>query len=350
MNKEKPVRVLQIGMTQVVGGLETYLMQQFRHLDRNKIIYDFVNNQSENTMAFQEEIRAVGSHVYNIHSRRSNPIRHYWEWYHLMRHVSSNYNAVVLNVPGLTYIFPLLIAKWFGIPMRIIHSHNSGYERKIDIVRKILIFINRRLLKYCATQYFACSRLAGTWMFGKDTPVTVIHNAIETDNFIFDPGKRDGIRKQMKVEKAFVIGHVARFSYQKNHIFLIDIFKAFHDRHPNSILWLIGGAVDDGSIFRQVKEKVHEFHLDGAVQFLGMRKDVADLYQAMDCFVLPSHFEGLPIVVIEAQAAGLSCVLSENITREVKITDLVKFASIGNPKDWIEKLEETREFSREDTS
>lgn len=349
MNDTLIIRVLQVGMTQNIGGVESYLMQQFRHLDKKKIIYDFVNVKDESKIAFEDDIQAAGGHVFEIKSRRSNPIRHYWQWYRLMIRIAKDYHAIVINSNDLFYVFPLLIAKLFGIPQRIMHSHTSGSEKEMGYLRSALIFVNKFILRYCATQYFACSRSAGVWMFGENTPVTIIHNAIETDRFIFDLNKREKLRKKLKVENVFVIGHVARFSYAKNHMFLIEIFKIFHDRHPNSILWLIGGAVDDGSLFRRAKKKVHEFHLEDAVRFMGMRKDVADLYQAMDCFVLPSRFEGLPIVGIEAQASGLPCIMSKNITEEVKITDLMEFASLARPEEWVEKLERTMETQRGNT-
>lgn len=350
MKENHPVRILQIGMTEIVGGLETYLMQQFRHLDREKLTYDFINNQNEHSMAFENEIKAAGSRVYGIKSRRSNPLRHYWEWFCLMKKIHKDYEGIVLNVPGLTYIFPLVLARLFGIPNRIIHSHNGGYEKKINIIRKILIFFNRHLLKYCVTQYFACSHLAGEWMFGKNASVMVIHNAIETGNFIFNLEKRKKVREQMDVKDRFIIGHVARFSYQKNHMFLIDIFKAFHDKHPKAILWLIGGPDGDGSILKEVKEKVKMLHLDDTIQFLGIREDVPNLMQAMDCFVLPSRFEGLPVVGIEAQAAGLPCIISDKVTSETQITDLVKFASIDNLDEWTDLLNDIMDLPRRDTS
>lgn len=339
MNNKLPIRVLQIGMTKNIGGLESYLMQQFNHLDRTKIIYDFVNITDEYDIVFKKEILSAGSHIYGVRSRHSNPFRHYWQWYCLLRKLAQSYDAIVLNSNGLTYVFPLLVAKWFGIPQRIMHSHNSGFGQKFDIFKKMIVFMNTIILRCCATRYLACSKLAGNWMFGRNTAVTIIHNAIETDDFVFDIKTRNRIRKNLHVDNLFVIGNVASFSYQKNHIFLIDVFKAFHDKHPESVLWLIGGPDSDGVIFQQVKEKVHKFHLDGAVQFWGMRKDVADLYQAMDCFVLPSHFEGLPVVGIEVQAAGLPCIMSTNITEEVKITNLVEFVPLTRPAEWMEKLE-----------
>lgn len=339
-SKNKPIRILQIGMTKNIGGLETYLMQQFRHLDKAKITYDFVNITAEDEIVFKKEIIDAGSHVYGVMSRHSNPIRHYWQWICLLHKIAKNYKAIVLNSNGLTYVFPLVAARLFGIPMRVMHSHNTGFEKKIGITKKIIIAMNRLLLPYGATDYFACSNLAGKWMFGKGLKFKVIPNAIDINKFKFNQSIRDKKRRELNIPAdCTVVGHVGRFTYQKNHEFLIDIFNEYHKINHNSTLLLIGDAIDDFSFLNKAHEKVKELKLTNQVQFLGMRNDVPELMQAMDCFILPSKFEGLPVVGIEAQASGLPTFFSDTITDEVGITSLARFISLKeNSVTWAKKI------------
>lgn len=339
MAKNLPVRVLQIGMTKNIGGLETYLMQQFDHLDKTKVTYDFVNITSEDEIVFKDKILQAGSHIYGVRSRHSNPIRHYWQWITLLHHIAKNYKGIVLNSNSVTYVFPIFIARFFGIPMRIMHSHNSGFEQRIGFAKKVIMKMNRFLLKWGATNYFACSQLAGKWMFGEKTPFTVIPNAIDCSKFCFDSEIRNEMRKSLHIEDKFVVGHVGRFTYQKNHGFLIDVFNEIHKINPKAVLLLIGDAVGNMSYYEKAKQKVQQYGLIGCVQFLGMRNDVPLLMQAMDCFVLPSRFEGLPVVGIEAQAAGLPCFFSDTITREVGLTELAHFVSLkDSSEDWAKKI------------
>lgn len=348
MIKNQPIRVLQIGMTKNIGGLETYLMQQFDYLDKNKVAYDFVNITSEDEIVFKNKILQAGNHIYGVRSRHSNPIRHYWQWIILLHRIAKNYKTIVLNSNSITYVFPIFIARFFGIPMRIMQSHNSGFEQKIGFAKKVIMKMNRYLLKWGATNYFACSQLAGKWMFGENTPFTVIPNAIDCSKFRFNPEIRSNIRKSLNIEDKFVIGHVGRFTYQKNHGFLIDVFNEIHKINPKAVLLLIGDAVGDMSYYENAKQKVENYDLTEYVKFLGMRNDVPLLMQAMDCFILPSRFEGLPVVGIEAQAAGLPCFFSDTITREVGLTELANFISLlDSSKDWAKKIAATHAVNRE---
>lgn len=337
MSKNLPIRILQVGMTKNIGGLETYLMQQFAHLDKTKVTYDFVNITSEDEIVFKDKILQAGSHIYGVRSRHSNPIRHYWQWITLLHHIAKNYKGIVLNSNSITYVFPIFIARFFGIPMRIMHSHNSGFEQRIGFAKKVIMKMNRFLLKWGATNYFACSQLAGKWMFGEKTPFTVIPNAIDCSKFCFDSEIRNEMRKSLHIEDKFVVGHVGRFTYQKNHGFLIDVFNEIHEINPKAVLLLIGDAVGDMSYYETAKQKVAQYGLTECVQFLGMRNDVPLLMQAMDCFVFPSKFEGLGIVGVEAQAAGLPCFFSNTITREVGLTELAHFIPLeNNPSQWAD--------------
>lgn len=345
------VHVLQVGMTRNWGGLETYLMQQFRHLDPARVHYDFVNITGEYDICFQQEILDAGSEVYSVCSRHRNPLRHYLEWRQLLRAHAGEYDAIVLNANSLEYVYPLVLAKKMGIPRRVIHSHNAGYDHPIGRGRRALIAMNRRLLRGAATDYLACSTEAGQWMFG-ETPFRVVHNAIDRAAYRPDSARRAAMRAQLGLGDAgaLVLGHVGRFSYQKNHDYLLDIFAAVHEKRPDAVLLLIGGAVEDTSFLDAAHEKAERLGLAEAVRFLGLRSDVPDLMQAMDAFLLPSHFEGLPLVGIEAQAAGLPCYVSDVVSRELAVTDLMHFLPLDAPAPWAAAILEGAGRPRRDTA
>lgn len=346
---KKYIKVLQIGMTRNWGGLETYLLQQFHNIDKNKIKYDFVNITSEYRIVKEDEIIRSGSKVYNICSRHINPLKHYWQWLCLLSNKGKKYQAIVLNSNSLVYVFPLFIAKFFGIPRRVIHSHNAGLEEKADIFRSLLIDFNKIILSFSATDYWACSKKAGEWMFGKNRKFTIIHNAIDSKKYKFNSEKRDNLRKALNIENKFIVGHVGRFAYQKNHEFLINVFYELQKIEPESVLMLVGGSVNTDEFLIKAKEQVKNLNIQNKVLFLGMRNDVPDLMQSMDCFILPSHFEGLPLVVIEAQCIGLKSYLSDVITDEVKITDIVDFISLKeSPEYWAKQILLNRNYIRRD--
>lgn len=350
MNKNK-VYILQLGMTKNIGGMETYLMSQYRKLDKEYVQYDFVNLSEEDQMAFSEEIEKNGSKIYSVPKRKYHPFLHYYEMMKILFYNRKKYKFIVLNTCHLYYIFPLFFAKFMQIPNRIIHSHNSNDEIKISFFRKILININKMLMHFSVTDYWACSEIAGKWMF-RNRNFRVIHNAINVSDFVYNESIRQKVRTQLGLLKdEFVIGHVGRFSYQKNHDFLIDVFNEVHRRLPEAMLLLIGDAVEDKSYLNEVKQKVKELNLEENVRFLGMRNDVPEIMQAMDCFLFPSRFEGLGIVIIEAQTAGLPCYVSSVIPNEVKITNLVDFISLNeSPENWAEKIIKNKNYKRKDVS
>lgn len=344
------IKILQIGMTNNIGGMETYIMSQYRHLDRESIQYDFLNITGESDIVFSSEIKKNGSMIYNISSRHINPLKHYWDTIRLLWNVRHKYRAIVLNTCHLYYIFPLFIAMLFRYPKRIIHSHNSGDELKMTFKRRMLVLLNRMLMKLSVTDYWACSEMAGRWLFKKDE-FTVVHNAIEMEKFIYDENKRLSIRSKMNLEDKFVIGNVARFTYQKNHLFLIEVFREIYHRDNTAVLLLIGDSTSDDSIYNTVKNKVVDYGLEKNVRFLGMRQDVNSLYQGMDCFLLPSHFEGLCVAALEAQASGVFCLCSDALSKETKITPNLYFKSLNDSaQEWAEFVIGKRNFKRTNVS
>lgn len=335
---ELPVRVLQIGMTNNIGGMETYLMAQYRKLNRELVRYDFLNITGESPIVFSDEIERNGDLIYAVPSRHKSPLGHYWGILKLLYQKRHEYKYIVLNTCSLYYVFPLFVAALVGIPHRVIHSHNSGDEITESLPRKCIKRLNAVLLKISATDYWACSKLAGKWMFGRH-PFCVVHNAIDTPKFIFNPVIRKRVRKELGIEDKFVIGTVARFSPQKNHEFLIDIFKEVAAKRDDAILMLVGDAAGFQDRLEMIKQKVQDYHLEDKVLFLGMRKDTNELYQAMDCHVLPSKFEGLCITAIEAQSAGLPCICSDVFPKETAVTDLFTTISLSaSPEEWSDNI------------
>lgn len=246
-----------------------------------------------------------------------------------------------------------LAAKLGGAEKILIHSHSSGIEGRHRKIKLLLQHITKDIVPFVANQFLACSKKAATWMY----PETVLHgkkfflinNGINPRKFQFNSVVRSEIKKKLGMEDNFIVGHIGRFCYPKNHSFLIDIFSEIVKKNPKARLLLIGGCVGGESYLDQAKEKVKRLNLNDKVLFMGERSDVSRLMQAMDCFLLPSHFEGLPIVGIEAQAAGLPCFFSDTITRELGITDLAYFISLKIlPEEWAVEILETSKIERRD--
>lgn len=222
--------------------------------------------------------------------------------------------------------------------MRICHNHSAGTGRG-EAAKNLMKYALRPFAKVFATDYCACSQYAGAWLFGRRSmergKVMILHNAIDLDKFRFDPRTRDEVRRELNLEGKFVVGHVGRFCAPKNHSFLIEIFAEVQKRTQGAVLLLAG----DGELVGAVKEKAARLGLEEPARFLGIRSDVARLYQAMDVFVLPSLYEGLPVVGVEAQAAGLPCVFSGAVTREAELTDHVQFLPLNSgAEQWAEAI------------
>lgn len=314
------LRILQIGMHDNLGGVEKFLMNYYQNIDRNIIQFDFINMYDY--ISYEAEIKNMGGKIYNVTSVKKNPLLYYRQIKKIIK--ENNYNIVHINMLSAANILPVLAASSVHTTNIIVHSHNGGIPN--GFFRKVLNKVNKRILISKANVFFACSKLAGDWMFGNKVDYQIIPNAIELKEFQFNEEKRNQIRKELNIEKKYVLGHVGRFQKQKNHSFLIDIFNEFHRMCPDSVLLLIGiGELQD-----DIKKKVSQYHLDDIVYFLGKKENVCDYYQAMDAFVLPSLFEGLPVVGVEAQISDLNCFFSDNITKEVQLSEKSYFISLNH--------------------
>lgn len=348
INREsRRLRVLQVGMTRNLGGIETYLIEQFRHLDKSKIDYDFVNITGEYSICYEDEILASGSKIFKVVSRHKNPLLHYWQWFNILLQNKGVYDVIVLNTNSLEYVFPLVLGKVFGIPVRVIHSHNSGFENKQGLARRLLVGMNKKLLAWSANLRFACSQFAGQWMF-KDNPYYVIYNAIDIHKYDADLIVREETRNALGLHTELTLLHVGRFSYQKNHSFLLDIFKEVHRIQPDSVLLLVGDTTEESEFLTEVKRKIKAYGLENVVRLLGRRDDVNKIMQAADVLVMPSFFEGLTVVGIEAQASDLPLLLSDTVTKELGLLPSTQYISLeAGPTAWAEAIVNSKQHNRQ---
>lgn len=321
---KEPIRIAQIIGKWVGGGVEAVVMNYYRNIDHKRIQFDFICDDDSTNIPY-EEIEKLGGKVILI-----PPYQKVFKYQRELRKVlkQGNYKIVHSHINTLS-VFPLYAAKKVGMPVRIAHSHST--TNKKERMRNILKQILRPLAKLFATHYYACTEHAGRWLFGNRSfdngKVYVMNNAIDLDKFKYDKKIRDKKRKELGIsDDTLVVGHIGRFMKQKNHTFLIDIFKDIHKKNENSILVLVG----QGPLQEEIRAKVRELGLDKVVKFLGQRDDVNELYQALDAFILPSLYEGLGLVLIEAECAGVPCVASEEVPLIAKVTDNLEFVSLDD--------------------
>ncbi len=338
-----PIRILQIVTIMNRGGLETMLMNYYRNIDRNKIQFDFIVHRSEKG-AYDDEILSLGGNIYHFSPISfKNLIRYQKDLSTFLRN-NPQYKIVHSHLDSLSAL-PLAIAKRAGVPVRIAHSHNASFDKNLKAkIRNSA----KGLIKYTATDMIGCSNEAANFMFGKNAKgYKVINNAIDVEKFRYNPKKRAEVRDSLKISKnCLVIGHVGRFDYQKNHEFLIEIFNEIYRKNKNSVLLLVG----NGNGMADIEYRVKELGLKNAVRFLGSRSDIPDLMQAMDVFVMPSRFEGLPVVSIEAQASGLRTYFSDVVTHDVAVTKDCHFISLDyKAAYWANQVLQSPLTPREDT-
>ena len=345
MEKNEPIRVAQIMGKWVGGGVEAVVMNYYRHIDRDKIQFDFICDD-DSTRIPTEEIEKLGGKVILI-----PPYQKVFKYHKTLKKVlqEGQYKIVHSHINALS-VFSLWAAKSAGVPVRIAHSHSTSNKKewKKTLLKNIL----RPFSKVFATDYFCCSELAGRWLFGNKTydqgKVYLLNNAIDVDKFKYDEKIRKEKRKELNIkDNQLVIGHIGRFVQQKNHEFLIDIFNEIYKQDKNAILLLIG----EGPLKEEIQNKVNELGLDKNVKFLGQRNDANELYQAMDAFVLPSLYEGLPVVGVEAQASGLPCFFSTDMTKETKVLGTTQFIELAkSPEMWAQSiLQKLKNYQRHDT-
>lgn len=326
------------------GGLETMLMNYYRELDRSDIQFDFMVHRSEEGH-YDAEILSLGGRIYRMPQIRPGNYRLYFKL--LDEFFAAHEYKVVHSHINENSSFVLRAAKHAGLPCRIAHSHLS--DLGIDIKLPFRLYA-RFSMRDNPNKYFACSKNAGQWLFGRriseSKGITLLNNAVNIEEFKYDREIREQIRDEIDAGDKLVLGHIGRFNKQKNHDFLIDVFKTVHEKCPESILVMVG----DGQLRPLIEKKVTTLGLSSNVRFLGVRGDISNLMQGFDLFLFPSLFEGLPVVLVEAQAAGLKCIVSDTITSETDVSGRIEFVSLKRTSDvWADKIL-TSSYEHEDTS
>lgn len=323
-------RILVLGMTSDYGGIENYILNLYEKLDHSKLQFDFLVKEDIGEM-FRKRISKCGGNIYTVGTFRNNMPK---VWHRLNFFFKENrYTKIYINMsyaPTLIYILPAI---GNGLEILFMHSHASDDVRLFRHKFFRFVFMNI-LLKNVKCIYMGCSEAACKWMYGrkiceKSTPY-IVKNAVDYNKFSYDEGKRQCIRARYNLLNKVVIGHVGRFSPEKNHSFIIDAFYEFSKIISDSVLVLVG----DGAEREKIEKKVRDYNLSDKVIFIGNVNDPSYYYNTMDCFWLPSVYEGFPIVAVEAQVNGLLCVFSDHIDRNVNILGNCYFQDIITPFKW----------------
>jgi glycosyltransferase involved in cell wall biosynthesis len=336
-----PIRVLHVVVNMNRGGAETLIMNLYRNIDRERVQFDFLVHKSQG--AFEEEITALGGRIHRIpYITEIGHFKYIKELNKFFRK-HSEYKIVHAHMDSMSGLV-LEAANSAGIPVRISHSHNTQNEG--SILGRIYKEVIKTKVATNATNLLACSQSAADWLFGKSADrALTIKNGVEGRRFAYSCETRNRKRNELNIEKdSLLVGHVGRFYAQKNHTFVIDIFSKLKENIPNSLLLLVG----EGPLKSDIEKKVKELNIKDSVFFLGVRNDVEELMQAMDVLVFPSHHEGLPLTIVEAQAAGLKCVVSEAVPESADIgADLITFIDLkAELSKWVREIRKPYERDR----
>lgn len=328
------------------SGIDNYILNVINQIKDDNIKIDCLTNKIDSQLKKRLEKIGVGlieiptlKHPYNHYSKTKNIIK------------KGKYDIAYFNISEAFNSLGLLAAYKCGVKKIVVHSHSSGVNSHSALVRTIRTFCHT-IMKHivvgkCATDYYSCSYVAGEWLFPKKILISkdfhIMNNAVRVEKFEYNEKVRTDKRKELDIENRLVIGQIGAFSYQKNSTFVVDIAEALYKKNPSALVLMIG----TGSDFEQVKNLVKERNLDDAVWLLGSRQDVYELVQAMDMFMLPSRFEGLPIVAIEAQVSGLKTILSDTISKETALSERCIFLPITESADkWADTILENIRYDR----
>ena len=328
-----PERVLIHGMTEKLGGREKFIMELYRRLDKSRIQFDFVCDNRKGELVYEEEILSSGGQIFVLPPVREKPLTHLRRWKELYR--SRAYRAVYCHAnrkPKYAAFFRY--ARQAGVPIRILHSHNSDDLNNRSAAKKMLERIAAAEWRRSITHRLACSWRAGEWMFGKNTDFRVIPNAIDTERFDLNAEKRESLRTREGAAERKVYGTVARISPEKNPLFLLDVFEAVHRQLPAARLTWAG----DGRMLQEVQQKACEKGLQDAVIFTGGRNDIENILTEGDCFLFPSVYEAFGMALLEAQAAGLDCFVSDAVPRTVDCGKCIYISLKEGPDAWADRI------------
>lgn len=322
-------QILVEGMTGNKGGKETFLINVYQKLLESKE-YAFTFIAYDETIAYEDYLTRTGAAVVHLPPRNEGLLRHLAALVGLFKKM--HFDVVWSHKTTLSACELLFISKLYGVKKRIVHSHSSAnMGGRFTLIMHTL---NKKLIRWIATDFLACSESAAKWFYSKNG-YTIIKNGIDVRKFAYNPETRSRIREQIGLASNFVIGHVGRFGVEKNHKKLISVFNELIKQDPDSILVLCG----DGEERRNIENQISEYGLDDKVLLLGTIDNVHEVLQALDVLVMPSIFEGLPFALLEAQAAGLPCVVSDTVSKESDITDSLRFLPLTAPDEtWSKEI------------
>lgn len=329
----EPIRVLHNIASLHFGGAQAFLMNVYNNIDREKVQFDFVVTPEEKKDLY-EQVEQMGGRIFVCPKYTGKNHFAYCRWWNDFFAEHPEYHVIHGHVRSTASIY-LKIAKKYGL-VTIAHSHSTSNGSGISAIVKNIMQLP---IRHTADYLFACSDKAGKWLYGekatKQPNYRMIPNGVDLKRFAFHEEKRRQMRNQLKItEDTFVVGHIGRITVPKNHQFLVELFAAYHTENPKSRLLLVG----DGELFEAVQQQCTQLGIREAVIMVGSKTNTEDYYQAMDIFVFPSLWEGLPVSVVEAQANGLVCLLSDVITRDVDLTDQVKYLSLNEKSRWINEI------------
>lgn len=337
-----PIRVLNLFTIMDRGGAETMVMNYYRNIDRTKVQFDFLVHR-EKRGAYDDEIESLGGRIYRLSPIYPQNFIKYKKELRVFFKEHPEYRIIHSHMSELG-CFAFVEAERQGVPVRICHAHNAPHGFDLKMIMRT--YFKKRMMPHL-THLFMCGVESGRWLFGKNNEnrFIMLNNAIDASAYTYDMAKRERVRGQLGLTNELTVGHVGRFTPQKNHPFLLEIFASLLKKSPDAVLLLVGGGEDMPAI----RAKADSLGISEHVRFLGVRDDVADIMQAMDVFVFPSLYEGLGIALIEAQASGLPCVVSDTIPKEAYLTDLVIAEKLSlSPDKWAEKILAVRDKPRTD--
>ena len=329
-------RILVMGMSYARGGMETCIMNYVRNCDSAEFKFDFITYNKPPYCA--DEIEALGGRIFVIPGRSVNLGEHKKQLGKIFEEHGSEYDIFWYNLCLISDIELFELAAKAGIPKRIMHAHQS--QGMGNFVTNTLHKLYKKKAEKLTTDHYACSMSAAKFFYSDKTisgdSFKIIANAINLDEFTFSEENRNEMRRELDAENKLVIGNIARLNPEKNQSFLLDIFDKIYEKQPESVLWIIG----EGVLENELKQKAATLKSKDAIHFLGRRDDVPKLYSAMDVFVLPSIFEGLPMTLVEAQTAGLPSFTSkEAVPAEAAVTEDLHFLSLEDSAEkWADEI------------
>lgn len=342
----EPIRILQIVGGMNMGGIENFIMNVYRNIDRTKVQFDFFIHNDVDAI-FEREIKELGGKIFKIphitksgHIRYMKNVRKFFKEHKEYQIIHSHYN----EMSG----FILKIANKEGVKIKIAHSH-SAYPKYNSFLEKLYKCYSISLINKNSNLKFACSKIAGEWLYGKKEEFNVINNGIDSRKYIYNENIRKNKREELKInDNEIVIGHVGRLNHAKNHKFILEIFHKLLQLNFNYKLLLVG----KGELENEILEKIKELKLEEKVMMLGVRKDVNELMQAFDFLLFPSIFEGLPVTLVESQGTGLKAFVSDVVTKEIDFNcGLIEFISLNKDAEyWADKINKNDIIERKDTS